>query len=47
MDADDAIYHERETGIIDTVSEVLAKALLKAGWQPPGTETITRRELIT
>jgi hypothetical protein len=35
LDADDAGYHERETGIVDTTSDELAAALLKAGWTPP------------
>lgn len=43
MDADDASYHERETGIIDTASEVLAQALLKAGWRPPTTSQADAR----
>jgi len=44
MDAADASYHERDRGIIDTTSDVLANALLAAGWQPPtaGQQEITR-----
>jgi hypothetical protein len=33
--ADDAGYHERERGIVDTTSDQLAAALLRAGWTPP------------
>jgi hypothetical protein len=35
MDADDAGHHERERGIVDTTSDELAAALLRAGWTPP------------
>jgi hypothetical protein len=38
MDDDDASYHERERGIVDTTSDQLAAALLRAGWTPPNTE---------
>jgi hypothetical protein len=38
MDADDASHHERERGIVDTTSDELAAALLRAGWTPPNTE---------
>lgn len=35
MDAAEASYHERDTGIVDSCSEVIAEALLAAGWKPP------------
>jgi hypothetical protein len=35
MDSADATYHDRERGIVDTISTELAAALLAAGWTPP------------
>jgi hypothetical protein len=35
LDADNAGYHDRDTGVVDMTSGEIARALLAAGWTPP------------
>lgn len=35
LEAADASYHDRTTGVIDITGDELAAALLAAGWRPP------------
>lgn len=35
LDAANAGYHDRDSGVIDLTSGELAAALLQAGWVPP------------
>ena len=35
LDAADAGYHDRESGVVDMQAVEIAAALLDAGWTPP------------
>lgn len=43
LDAANAGYHDRDTGVVDMTSGEIARALLAAGWTPPQSDDVEER----